>query len=81
MRHAIVGAIVLLLSAGATADAAPYSRQASDSARRCQAKVDKCIALCLRQNPLNVCRSYCKRELVCNLASRVHASAPAMPRG
>jgi hypothetical protein len=80
MRYAIVGPILLLLSTGAAVHA-PHGTQASDSARRCQAKVDKCIALCVRQNPLNVCRSYCRRELVCSLNSRSHASAPAAPRG
>jgi len=60
MRYALIGLAVLALSGFAGAEE-------TGSARRCKAKVDRCIALCLRQNPLNVCRTYCKRELVCRM--------------
>jgi hypothetical protein len=60
MRYALIGLTALLLSGAVKAED-------HDSPRRCKAKVDRCIALCLRQNPLNVCRTYCKREFVCKL--------------
>ena len=60
MRYALIGLTVLLLSTAVRAED-------HNSARRCKAKLDRCIASCLRQNPLNVCRTYCKRDFVCKL--------------
>lgn len=66
MRIAIIALIAALLSSAACAQPAqPNSGNRSNA--QCQVKVNKCISLCLRQNPLNVCRRFCRRDLVCQL--------------
>jgi hypothetical protein len=68
MRFVIAGSIVLLLAGAA---AAKTHRPAQPTPERqnpeCQMRVQQCISLCVRQNPLNVCRRYCPPDLVCRL--------------
>jgi hypothetical protein len=66
MRIAMIALISALLSSAVSAEPG-RSSSGNRSNAQCQVKVNKCISLCLRQNPLNVCRRFCRRDLVCQL--------------
>jgi hypothetical protein len=64
MRLAMITFTAALLASGVSAQPA---KPGGGLDKQCQPKVDRCMSLCLRHNPRNVCRRYCKPDLICKL--------------